>query len=268
MIKLFKDGVEIPFKQWKFPGGEVGVQLLNIDTSSKYVVHMLFEGSDDIMVFLNVCDALSRSKVNYYNVTAYIPYLPYARQDRVCNVGESFALEVFIYQLAQTACSEYTFCDIHSKVGLDMLDFYGINYTNQEQWKCAIGLPEFDVIIAPDKGAMSKIYDHTQVKIGNTGVVCLSKTRIDSKIIYKDYEFDTIKGNVCVMDDLVDGGKTFIEVAKMLRKTQPNITSLSLYVTHGIFSKGIEVILEHFDKIYVHNLMNNVAMSYEEVVVI
>jgi len=257
MIKLFKDGVEIPFKQWKFPGGEVGVQLQDIDDASKYVVHMYFEGSDDIMYFLNVCDALSYSGVDFEDVTAYIPYLPYARQDRICNSGESFALEVFIGLLNRADCSSYTFCDIHSKVALYLLDKHGIEYVHKEQHMCAAGLPKFDVLIAPDKGALSKIYnfDHTH-NISSTSIVCLSKTRKDGNIVYEDYTYDTIKGDVCIVDDIADGGLTFLMLAEMIKRTQPNITSLSLYVTHGLFSKGTVQLLSLYDKIYTHNLMN------------
>ena len=256
MIKLFKDDIEIPFKQWKFPGGEVGVQLQDIDDSSKYCVHMYFEGSDDIMFFLNVCDALIIAEVDYHYISAYIPYLPYARQDRVCHSGESFALEVFMYQLAQAGCLSYTFCDVHSQVALDLLDLYCVEYSHQEQWACAIQLPEFDVMIAPDKGALSKIYDHTQVKIGNTVVVCLSKTRTAGSIVYDDYEPNSISGDVCVVDDLCDFGGTFLALGEMLKRTQPHITKLSLYVTHGLLGKGTSELKKYYDEIYAHNLMN------------
>lgn len=104
MIKLFKNSTELQFAQWKFPAGEVGVKLpidVQNDKYSSYKVEMLFEGSDDVLVFLNVCDALAKMGVPIENVHAYIPYFPYARQDRACNTGESFALKVFISTLEQ-----------------------------------------------------------------------------------------------------------------------------------------------------------------------
>jgi ribose-phosphate pyrophosphokinase len=55
-----------------------------------------------------------------------------------------------------------------------------------------------------------------------------------------------------VIDDLCDGGGTFIGIAQELRKagiTQP----LYLYVSHGIFSKGLEVLFQHFDQIFTTN---------------
>lgn len=63
MITLYKNGVELPFKQWKFPGGEVGVQLSDIQPENKYTIRMDYENSDDIFVFLNVCVMLCKNKV-------------------------------------------------------------------------------------------------------------------------------------------------------------------------------------------------------------
>jgi ribose-phosphate pyrophosphokinase len=43
--------------------------------------------------------------------------------------------------------------------------------------------------------------------------------------------------NILIVDDICDGGRTFIECAKILHLHEVN--SVSLYVTHGIFSKGL-----------------------------
>ena len=47
---------------------------------------------------------------------------------------------------------------------------------------------------------------------------------------------DIAKARLLVCDDLVDGGRTFIELAKVLKPHNPK--EMALYVTHGIFSKG------------------------------
>lgn len=45
-----------------------------------------------------------------------------------------------------------------------------------------------------------------------------------------------------ITDDICDGGATFIGIAKELRRL--NCHKVVLYVTHGIFSKGIEVLMD------------------------
>ena len=257
MITLYQNDTQTPFKQWKFPGGEVGVQLPSIEPSSKFVVRMDYENSDDIFVFLNVCDALIRMGVTKDDVTGLIPYLPYARQDRVCSNGESFALSVFCCAISNAQIGKLETYDIHSQV---CCNWFGVDtdyeLVNKEQHECAAMLPKFDVLISPDKGATEKAKKHTQVESGNTKLVQLSKVRLDSGIVYEDFPYDTIKGTVCVVDDLIDKGGTFLALGKMIKRTQPYITSLNLYATHGLMGDGTTELFKFYDVIYVNNLMN------------
>lgn len=195
------------------------------------------------------------------NVTGSIPYFPYARQDRVCNSGESKALEVFVQVLSKAFCWNFRTKDVHSSVALALCDDYGITLINESQEDCAVDLPLFDVLVAPDKGAANKAALHKQFMWGTTGLVCLSKTRVGPKVVYVDYDYDTIKGNVCVVDDLADFGGTFLALGEMLNRTQPNITSLNLYVTHGLLGKGVDELKKLYDRIYVHNLMNKSVLD-------
>lgn len=258
MITLLENEKPVEIKTWKFPGGEVGVQLKQIvNSKSMFVVRMDYETSDDIMYFLNVCDALEKQGIPKLNIVAKIPYLPYARQDRVCNAGESFALEVFVKLLSTAYFEILIVWDLHSEVATNLFDEFGINhYYNKPQWICAKALPKFDYLVAPDEGAKNKAGLHTNFLNGSSKLVTLSKVRKDGKVIYEDYAYDTIQGSVCVVDDLCDFGGTFLSLGEMLKRTQPKITSLNLYVTHGLFGKGVEELNKFYDTIYVHNLMN------------
>jgi ribose-phosphate pyrophosphokinase len=257
MLELKIDGVTTVFKQWKFPAGEVGVQIPQINILSKVQIWLRMPSSDDIFVCLNILDALYRMGVQHRNIELHIPYLPYGRQDRVCSEGESFALQVFAEVLKSTQWfSKLVICDAHSEESLNVFECRRFNVENKTQSECAKYLPLFDALIAPDKGAKDKVTTHFQVKAFGIPVVTLNKVRLDRRVIYEDHPYDTIKGNVCVVDDICDGGATFLSLAEMLLRTQPNITSLNLYVTHGIFSKGVEELLSMYDTIYVHNNMN------------
>jgi ribose-phosphate pyrophosphokinase len=184
-----------------------------------------------------------------------VPYLPYARQDRVCHPGESFALEVFIKILGASAITGISTADLHSPVSIDLIRKNKFILTHINQDWCSDNLPYHDVLIAPDKGAESKIIGHDRCE----SIVCLSKTRTNSGVVYDDYPYDTIKGTVCVVDDIADGGATFLSLGNMLKRTQPNITNMNLYVTHGLFSNPVKFAecKQLFDTIFVYNLMND-----------
>lgn len=267
MVKLEVNGVEVPFKQWKFPAGEVGVQLPQIAVDSKVRVSMLgMPSSDDLMVTLQVLDALKIMKVWPFPIELYIPYFPYARQDRVCNAGESFALKIFMRTLLQFGIfNTLTVVDPHSEVFNDL--FYKWNYDNVtlteiKQWECTKNLPKFDWIIAPDAGALDKA-KFTQP---NSKHLSLNKVRVGSEVIYESLNPNILSGHICIVDDICDGGKTFIALAQMLNETQREIASISLYVTHGIFSQGTAKLRLYFDEIYCYNLMNeNVKNLVKEI---
>lgn len=256
MIELKVNGSKVEFKSWKFPAGEVGVQIPQIQKHEKVWLELTMPTSDEIFIALNILDALAVKDIPRENIDLFIPYMPYGRQDRVCHEGESFALRVFAHMLkAFPHYNNIYIKDMHSEVTHHAFMGYGMQVQHMSQSSCAKYLPKFDALIAPDKGAADKVMTHYQVSLG-TPCHTLLKTRKDGQVIYVDESYDTIRGNVCVVDDICDGGATFLSLAEMLKRTQPNITSLNLYVTHGIFSKGVEELLKMYATIYVHNNMN------------
>jgi ribose-phosphate pyrophosphokinase len=63
---------------------------------------------------------------------------------------------------------------------------------------------------------------------------------------------DLYNKEIMIVDDLCDGGRTFIEEAKILRKEFPS-KKMSLFVYHGLFTNGIEILTKHFDHIICTN---------------
>ena len=247
---------EVPIKVWKFPTGEVGFKFLEPGkikpSGATYEVNCKFESNDDIFAALQAIDALKILGVEIGKIILRVPYLPYSRQDRVCHPGESFALQVLASVLNTTGVDIHTL-DVHSDVAMQEIP----TLSNTEQFECVWNsLPHFDYFIAPDKGSHNKAKDILPVQDDGSNLVTLSKERIGSTIKYMDYEYDSIKGSACIVDDLCDGGGTFLACAEMLRRTQPNLTELSLYITHGFFTAGIDKLKEKFDNIYVCNLMS------------
>jgi len=258
MISIECCDVNIPITTWKFPAGEVGFKINDIEQvtcslSNDFDIEVEFESNDDIFLALQAIDAMKNLGVEANKIYVRFKYLPYSRQDRYCQPGESFALKIFTDIMNQTGVNIYTF-DVHSNVAIDLCE----KMWNTPQYVFSpLHYRAFDFIVAPDKGALLKIELHKDVR-WLTEIVCLNKQRVDRKVIYEDYEQDKLHGTVCVIDDICDGGATFISLAEMLIKTQPRIESLNLYVTHGIFSneKSFDKLSEMYDNIFVANLMN------------
>lgn len=262
--EVYKSPVtEVAIKTWKFPGGEVGVQLefLPVITDPEtqgYVIYWSFESNEELFLVANIKDAIESQTDR--SVSLILPYVPYARQDRVCNEGESFALRVFAQMLNALDFSEITCYDVHSEVSERMIK----NLEVLHQAVCSADLPKYDYVIAPDAGAAKKIYKMRQVNnIENpTKVIVMDKERKDGKVVHKLPENlpDLSKAKTCVVDDICDGGATFLSICDTLAPVL-NGNKPDLYVTHGIFSKGTSVLKEKYATIYTAHLMNQEVAS-------
>lgn len=251
MISLKIDGEDFAVKVWKFPAGEVGVKVENTlfpENAKRALITLRWEGNDDILALTQLVDAVRHLGVE--KIVLDIPYFPYSRQDRRCFTGEGHALKMVANIVNSLGFERVYTQDAHSYVLEALVD----NLTNIEQHICAEKLPHHKILVAPDNGASKKIY---KLSDGLCKVVVADKRRDNTgKIVDVKVELPIAEYNdkLCVVDDLCDGGATFIELGKEIRKTV--FGEVNLYVTHGFFTKGVDELRKLYNNIYVHNLMN------------
>ena len=251
-IEVFSGPYQVPVKIWKFPGGEIGVKVeaKGIDTDWLPVIQLYWEGNDDLFALAQMVDIFRNAGVK--EMVLEIPYFPYARQDRRCWPGEAHALKVVASFINSLNFDSVIVCDPHSTVLEALVD--RLTVIPQEQ--CATMLPHYDFLIAPDAGAATKVCKHSQVQEG-TKVLIAEKERDSCGKIVKSVINNPVQlfgKTACIVDDICDGGATFIELASVINDNGRPAT-LDLYVTHGIFSKGVAVLETYFDTIYVHNFV-------------
>ena len=59
-------------------------------------------------------------------------------------------------------------------------------------------------------------------------------------------------GRFLIVDDICDGGGTFVGLAAAIREKTPHV-GLDLWVTHGIFSQGFDALEDAFEVIHTTN---------------
>jgi len=236
-------------ESFKFPAGEVGVKLTSKAEHTgdiKLTCHL--KSSDDVIKMLLTTDAIRRQHPDS-KISAFIPYIPYARQDRVCSEGESLSISVMCNLINSCNFDKVSVVDPHSDVVGALLN--RVEIVPQEKVFRKIKPNWADTyIVAPDAGAYKKSVKFAS-HVGAAGVVVCNKVR-DLKtgnILSVDCSDDVSGKNLLVLDDICDGGRTFIEVAGVLKGAE----SLELAVTHGIFSKGVDVVAKHYDAVYTTN---------------
>ena len=239
-MNLTINGKELE-KSFVFSGGEVQIRLPAFELSRNIVVRTRLTSSDKLMELMLVADALNRDYLTY-DKTLDLSYMPYARQDRQCYKGESFALPLAVKMINMMGFDEVLIDDIHSDVSQKHYPIKNSNHITQVELLDGNShiLKDIDVLISPDKGARQKtryVGDYFNLpvvysdKVRNTDTGYIKEITINNPDILKDK-------NVLIIDDICDGGMTFILLAEKLKEC--GVKSISLYVTHGIFSKGLK----------------------------
>ena len=252
MIQIIDECAQaITYKQSIFPGGEVFIKLEPENRSFETVyITADIKSSVDIMELLLITNALRVINPRVF-IDLQIPYMPYARQDRVMTFGESLSIKVFADLINSQKYDQVEVWDPHSEVtsalfnNLIVLEQHEIAKTIPRKW-------ENTVLVAPDAGAAKKIYK--LAKEVNCPVIIANKIRdvSTSKITHtlidvKGYE----TANFLIVDDICDGGRTFTELAKIMRRQGADY--IDLYITHGIFSAGLNVFNGLIETIYCAN---------------
>lgn len=257
-FKLYREsGRDISYQLVKFSGGELQPKILDpIGGGATVYIQAQITSSDGIMHLVLLVDAIRRMAEGI-KVYLTCPYLPYARQDRVCAYGESLAIKVMCDIINRLSFSSVVVWDVHSDVSLALLD----NVFNVPQKHFVKKIDERNVIlVAPDAGAIKKALDIA--KSLSLPMVRADKVRsvedgsITGTVVYSEHVGDK---DFLIVDDICDGGRTFIELAKALRPLTSG--KIYLYVTHGIFSKGLHVFDGLIDRIYTANPFPEVDLT-------
>lgn len=248
MIRL--NGKEIEW--FKYPAGEVAIKTVVYNTGEVAYIHASIESSDETMVLLLLKDILNN--VGYEKTILYLLYCPYARQDRVvpCVSGnQSLSAKVFANIINVANFSEVVLYDPHSTVISALIDRCTVFDTKNFKDFSVYG--ENICVLSPDVGAIKRSGSISEMLEAPFSFAIKSRNPSNGNI---EISMIVDGGNltnkdVLVIDDICDGGATFTQLAKEAKKFEPK--SMNLIVTNGIFSKGIEPLLEYYDTISCYN---------------
>ncbi len=241
-------GTGINYKNFTFAGGELHIK---IETYLKEVDQVTITARprsfNDFGLILLAADAVKRADVKTLHL--FIPYFPAARQDRVMVPGEPLSVKVYADLINSVGFESVTVFDPHSEVTPALLNNVRVipNYPFVESF--CNNYSDYH-LISPDGGALKKVHKLAQA-IQATSVIECSKVRDVRTGQLKAFTAytDDLEGKTClVVDDICDGGGTFLGLADELKAK--NAGNLILVVSHGIFSKGFESLFEKYDEIY------------------
>ena len=202
-----KLGCELAKTTYKvFPDGELYVRVEGVEDET--VVVQSINSNEDLVQLMLIFDAVANT-----DITAVIPYMGYARQDRAFNEGEAVSIRA-VAKLIESYADRVITVNIHSEkakshfkklVDVDAMPLIGEYYKGKEV-----------VMISPDLGSLNR------VKVASSYAGCefdyLEKRRISAeKVEIKPKSLDVKGRDVVIVDDIISTGGTIVEATKVLK---------------------------------------------------
>ena len=231
-----------------------------------------------------ICATQSLKEIGVNKIRLYIPYCVGAGSDRkFMDGGFNYVKTVIAPIINSQGYEKVTILDPHS----DVLEACINNFVKVDNTQIVtFALREYFLskgdetwnrnnfkkirLVSPDAGALKKVF-HVAESIGYNGEIIIASKHRNLETGKIDYthvpmSVDDADKDVFIIDDICDGGRTFIEIAKAVNEIRKLSSSVQpeqygknyLVVTHGIFSAGFDFLVQHFDGIYTTNSVKDV----------
>ena len=261
---------DIAYRISQFPDGQQTVDLVEwskLSTSTDGIrVTSRLNSFKDLELIICAVQAI-RNLASTIEITLYVPYFVGARSDRkFAQGGVNYLKQVICPIINSLNLNKVVVLDPHSDVLEACLNNYEkINNHLLAKYALADIDTNMDVselcLVSPDAGAYKKIFDVAKL-FGIENVITATKVRDMKTGTILRTEIPTLDQHkelkYVIIDDICDGGRTFIELAKAIKDSRPS-AKVYLVVTHGIFSAGFSDLNKLFEGIYCTNSYREIA---------
>jgi ribose-phosphate pyrophosphokinase len=223
-------------KVGRFSDGEVMVEILeNVRGKDVFVLQSLCAPTNDhLMELLVMVDALKRASAG--RVTAAIPYMGYARQDRrPSSARVPITAKVVANMMASAGVDRVLTMDLHSEQIQGFFDMpvdniYSSPILLGDVWKHGY---QNLVVVSPDVGGVVRA--RALAKRLEADLAIIDKRRPKPNVATVMHIIGEVQGRTCVIiDDMVDTANTLCEAARALK--EQGAERVLAYCTHAVLS--------------------------------
>ncbi|MBS1217731.1 MAG: ribose-phosphate pyrophosphokinase [Proteobacteria bacterium] len=223
-------------KVGRFSDGEVMVEILeNVRGKDVFILQSICAPTNDtLMELLVMVDALKRASAG--RVTAAIPYMGYARQDRRPNSARvPITAKVVANMMTSVGVDRVLTMDLHSE---QIQGFFDIPVDNIYSGPIMLGdIWKHDykqlVVVSPDVGGVVRA--RALAKRLEADLAIIDKRRPRPNVATVMNIIGEVTGRTCVIvDDMVDTANTLCEAASALKKH--GAEKVLAYCTHAVLS--------------------------------
>jgi ribose-phosphate pyrophosphokinase len=209
---------KVPVAHRTFPDGESYVRLEgNVQNEHVVIVQTTSTAQDtSLMQLAFMANAAKRNGAK--KVTAAVPYLAYARQDKIFLQGETVSVEAVAAMLKAAGVDALVTVNIHAENALSSFPFPAktlsaipllAEYFVKKGYRKAFAL-------APDKGAMHIAQQAQTVLGGEAGHLEKQRDRYTGKTSQTGKDLNVKGQTVIIFDDIISTGGTIVGAAKIL----------------------------------------------------
>jgi ribose-phosphate pyrophosphokinase len=226
----------VPVVSKVFPDGESYVRLDgSVQSESVAIVQTTCPPMQDERLFQLAFMADAAKRGGASKVTAVVPYLAYARQDKMFLSGEGISVETIARMLKAAGIDELITINIHSEPTLEQFPFPAktlsaipliADYFVKKGHKGAFAL-------SPDKGAMYIAKQAQEVLGGEAGHLDKVRDRYTGQTKQTAEGLKVEGQTVIILDDIISTGGTIVGAAKILR--EQGAKHIFCGCVHGLF---------------------------------
>ncbi|WP_424946581.1 ribose-phosphate pyrophosphokinase [Candidatus Spongiihabitans sp.] len=219
-----------------FSDGEVNVEIMeNVRGRDVFIIQPTCAPSNDnLMELLVMIDAIKRSSAG--RITAVIPYLGYARQDRRPRTARVAISAKLVAEMISVAGADRVLTmDLHADQIQGFFDIpidniYGSPVLMSELWRKQLPNP---IVISPDAGGVVRA--RAMAKQLETGLAIIDKRRPKANEAKVMHIIGDVSERSCILiDDIVDTANTLCEAARALK--QHGAIKVLASCTHAVLS--------------------------------
>jgi ribose-phosphate pyrophosphokinase len=204
-----------------FPDGESYVRLEGeVKGEDVAIVQTTCPPMQDGRLFQLAFMADSAKRAGAKKITAVVPYLAYARQDKMFLSGEGISVETIARMLKAAGIDQFLTVNIHSEPTLTLFPFPAktlsaipliADYFVKKGFRGAFAL-------SPDKGAMYIAKQAQVILGGDVGHLSKTRDRYTGQTVQTAEGLNVKDQTVIILDDIISTGGTIVGAAKILRE--------------------------------------------------
>lgn len=215
-----------------FADGESKITIKKIKSDKTIIIHSISPPVDSNLI--RILSLIHEANKHSNSVIAVIPYMGYARQDKMFLSGEIITIEVISKLLESVGASAVIVLDIHSNLALQKFNVPIVNISVAPTLAKYIKKLKLtnSIIVSPDSGGSERAKYISEILNVEHIVLKKQRNRKTGMVRIRSEELNINNRNIILVDDMITTGNSIINAVKILKKNKCG--KIFVVCTHAI----------------------------------